>query len=502
MNIGRWIERHGVFTPGKTALRFEGQTLSYAELAAEIEQAAWTLEQELGVVKGDRVAILATNVPEYLILLFACARLGVMLNPLNWRLAIPEHLYILGNAEAKVLIVEKAFGDLVGPLREGLPGCQMVGLDYEPAGGGRWSELNSRSCGKAADCGQLNDPLLLVYTSGTTGLPKGAVLTQDALLHNAYNSIHMQDLTAQDHVLTPLPLFHVGGLNNQTTPILYCGGTVTLQRRFHPTETLMAIQSERPTATCLVPATLQACLADPLWEETDFSSLRILVTGSTTVPNHLAEGWRAKGIIVVEMYGATETGPVSIYHRPDSDFSKLGSTGLPGLHSEIRVMDLAGNDLGPGEPGEIWVKGAHILQGYWRDEAASAAALQDGWFATGDVGFRDKDGYYYIKDRKKNLIISGGENVYPAEIERILAAHPAIQDIAVIGMPDERWGEVPVGVVVLKPGEVVSEAVLVEYLQGQLAGFKIPRRYIFVDSLPKNALGKIQHYQIRAEMRG
>lgn len=500
VNISRWIDKHARFTPDKVAIRFEGQTISYRDLAQQIEQAAAMMQTKLGVEHGDRVSILSLNIPEYLITLFACARIGAIFNPLNWRLAVPELLYILEDAESSVLLIEDEFASVVTPAQQSLPHCQIVGFNFTPANGSRWKELlhESENVNTTVKI-SLDDPLLLVYTSGTTGHPKGALLTQSALFWNAINSQHMQDLTAADHVLTCLPLFHVGGLNNQTTPALHVGATVTLHRRFTPNDVLHTISKEGPTLTCLVPATMQACIASQQWAATDFSRLRANVTGSTIVPGHLSDQFRARGVAVLEMYGATETGPIALYHRPDSDFDKRGSTGLPGLHTEARVVDADGKPLVANEEGEILLRGPHIMREYWRDKAASKAALKDGWFHTGDIGSYDEDGYYTIKDRKKNMIISGGENIYAAEVELVLARHPGVIDCALIGVPDERWGESPVAVVVCQAG--VDEAALHGFMDGKLARYKLPCAYYFVDELPKSALGKIQHFLVHQIVR-
>lgn len=275
MNISLWIQHHAIFTPTKTALRFEGRTITYADFEKQIEAMSQMLRRQLNIEQGDRIAILADNCPEYLVLLFACARNGAMLVPLNWRLAIPEHLYILQNAAVKALLLEESYGDRVAPVHNGLSECRIVGLDFTPPNGNELQSLLSAgvSVQAVADCPtepatkdiSLDTPLLIVYTSGTTGHPKGAVLTQGALQWNAINSIHQHDMTSQDHILAPLPFFHVGGLNNQTTPALHCGATVTIHRRFHPDEMLRTISDESPTITCLVPATMQACIASALW---------------------------------------------------------------------------------------------------------------------------------------------------------------------------------------------------------------------------------------------
>ncbi len=502
MNIASWIERNADFSPNRVALRFEGRTTTYAELAQQVETAAKVLKWQLGVGRGDRVAHLGYNSPELLLLLFACARLGAMLVPLNWRLAVPEHLYILKDASVKALFLEEAFVNVIEPTREALPYCEVVGLEFAPESGANFDTLlvdangDSHNPHITLDC-----PLLIVYTSGTTGHPKGAVLTQEALQWNAINSIHMHNLTSADHILTVLPMFHVGGLNIQTTPAWHAGAMVTLQRRFQPDQTLTAISADKPTMTVLVPATMQACINSPLWTETDFTNLRILTTGSTTVPQHLSDAFRERGVCVLEVYGATETCPIAIYQRPDSDFSKLGSTGLPALHCQVRVVDSDGRELPAGEAGEILVKGPNVMFEYWGNEAATAEALRNGWYHSGDIGYRDENGYYFIQDRKKNLIKSGGENIYPAEVERVLHNHPDIMEVAVIGVPDEKWQEMPVAVVVPVKEANLTEEVLRAFMEGQLAHFKIPHRFIFTNELPKNAMGKIQHFRLREQFK-
>ncbi|MEM7801948.1 MAG: long-chain fatty acid--CoA ligase [Chloroflexota bacterium] len=497
MNISTWIDKNAKFSPNKIAIHFQDQSISYRELAKQISRVADMLQHHLHIKKGDRVGILSYNRVEYLTLLFACARIGAIYNPLNWRLAVPELTYIVENAGLKALFVEEELNQIEAGVIEKMPDCTLVGFDYRPTEGWLWETLMANETHESESIGQLDDPLMLVYTSGTTGRPKGAVLTQSNLLWNAANAVHMQNLSASDHALTGLPLFHVGGLNNQTTPIFYVGGTVTLHARFHPVATMEAIQTGRPTVTCLVPATMAACIATPHWEETDFSNLRLNVTGSTLVPTHLSDQFREKGIAVLEMYGLTETAPVSVYHRPDSDFSKPGSTGLPGLHTDIRIVDLDGNDLLAMQEGEVLIKGPNVMQGYWNNPKATAAAFDGEWFRTGDIGYRDQDGYLYIKDRKKNMIISGSENIYAAEVERVIYEHPAVAECALIGRPDPKWGEIPVAIIAPQPDQTLDEETVRSFMDGRLARYKLPKAYVFVDQLPKNAMGKIQHFILR-----
>ena len=504
MNISTWIDRNAQFSPNKAAIYFEGQTITYANMAGQVERAARMLSGTLGVGHGERVSLLASNIPEYLVALFACARIGAILNPLNWRLAIPELAYIVQNAESSVLLVERKYADFAAHTRKEMPACRLVGLDFTPNGGHSWGELMAAAPEAApGSSGSLEDTMLLVYTSGTTGHPKGAMLSQNALLWNAVQSQHMHDFTSQDVILTCLPLFHVGGLNNQTTPALHVGASIVLQRGFNPDDALRAISARdgehpAPTVSCLVPATQRACINSPLWKETDFSTLRLVCTGSMLVPRHLSDQFRAVGVTVIEMYGCTETCPISVYHRTDSDFDRIGSTGQTGIHCEIQIVDADDNPLPPHAEGEVMLRGPHIMQGYWRNPKATAAALQDGWFRTGDIGHYDEDGYIYIKDRKKNMIISGGENIYAAEVERVLNQHPAIIECALIGLTDEKWGERPEMVVVCDGADEASiEAELGAFMDGKLARFKLPRAYHFVDELPKNALGKVQHFKLK-----
>ena len=481
MNLADLIDRNAAFTPDKPALHFQGETWTYAQFAHRIAAMAHALHVQFGVGRGDRVAILSQNHPDYLALLYACARLGAMLVPLNWRLAAPELQFILADADARLLIVADGFDDaaanaparivMLDALRE-LPATRDVGSDAD------WSS-----------------PLLIVYTAGTTGRPKGAVLTQRALLANAVMSQHMHAMTSDDHVLTVLPLFHVGGLNIQTTPALQLGATVTLLARFTPEDTLRAIAQDRPTLTVLVPSTIQPLLDHPRWRQTDLSSLRAISTGSTLVPQGLVDAIEARDVPVLQVYGSTETSPIAVYTRLGGDRLRPLSTGLPGLLCEARIVDEAGQEVPANTPGEVEVRGPNVLTEYWRNPAATSEALYDGWFRTGDIALRDADGYFTIHDRKKNMIVSGGENIYPAEVERVLLDHPQIAEAAVVGLADPRWQEVPIAFVVTHG--TISAADIRAHLLSQLARFKVPRDIVFVDELPRNALGKVQHFRLR-----
>jgi fatty-acyl-CoA synthase len=500
MDLADLILRNASFTPTKPALHYAGQPWSYEFLAGRIEKLARALKSQLGVHRGDRVAVLALNHPDYLVLLYACARLGAMLVPLNWRLAVPEQVFILRDAAIAALFVAADFDAVCEPLTAAVPEARIVGLDYLPAQGIGFTALLAAGSGDGREPHvDWRTPALIVYTAGTTGRPKGAVLAQEALLWNGVMSQHMHAMTPDDHVLTVLPFFHVGGLNIQTTPALHLGATVTIHQRFTPADTLRAFNDERPTLSVLVPATIQALLDHPQWSATDLSSLRAISTGSTLVPQGLVDAVTARGVPVLQVYGSTETCPIAVYTRLGGDLSRPGSTGLPGLLCEARVVDEAGQDVPPGVAGEVLVRGPNVLSEYWGNAEATAEALHDGWFYTGDIGVRDADGYFMIRDRKKNMFVSGGENIYPAEIERVLLEHPAVAETAVIGVPDPRWQEVPAAFIVVHAGFVVTPEELRVHLLAQLARFKLPRDVVFVDALPRNALGKVQHYRLKQD---
>lgn len=480
MNLAQVIERHAQFSPQQVAIHAAGEDISYPALWQRIESATQVL-LAAGVQPGDRVAWLGFNDPAVLVLLFALARVGAILLPLNHRLAAPEHAAILGHAGVSLLVSDNAHADAAAALAA-TQGCRLLSA----------AELATGLAGSIAArlSGAYASPVLLVYTSGTTGRPKGALHTQSGLIWNCVISAHAHELRQDDHVLSVLPLFHVGGLCIQTLPALHAGATVTLHARFDAAAWLADVARRRPTLSLMVPATLRAVLDHADFAATDLSSLRFLAAGSSTIPAAMIAAIHARGVPLGQVYGATETGPVSIYLRRADAIQHVGAAGKAGLHVEVKLVNTLGETVAPGEVGEIWVRAPNVMSGYWQD--ADNPAFAEGWFHTGDLARCDETGFYEVVGRSKDMIISGGENVYPAEIENLLADCPQILEAAVVGQPDARWGEVVVAVVVKAPGADLDAAGVLQLFEGRLARFKHPKRIVFCEALPKTALGKVQ----------
>jgi len=479
--IERWAEHF----PAKVAIHFSGTDISYAVLWERIEEATRALGSR-GVERGDRVAFLGYNNPDMLVLLFALSRLGAILVPLNWRLTVAEHRLIVGDCTPKYVFAEAEFAAHAAELE---PPC--VVLD------GRWRE------GEATPAlpGRGDDDMLLMYTSGTTGRPKGAILQQSALLWNGFNSIHAHDLSQRDHVLSPLPMFHVGGLNNQTLPALLAGATITLQQRFEPGRWLADVAARRPSVSLLVPATMQAVVGHPAWASTDLSSLKMINSGSMVVPDSLIRAFHARGVPVGQIYGSTETSPIATVLMKEDAMVMVGSAGKPALHCEVKIAaDEHGTEAPAGLVGEIWVRGPNLMRGYWNDPQSTDGVFKDGWFRTGDLARRDHGGFFWIAGRSKDVIISGGENIYPAELENVLADCPAVAECAVVGQEDRKWGEAACAFIVRKPDTALDENDVLALFRDRLARYKHPRQIVFVDALPKNAMGKVQKFALKRRL--
>jgi indoleacetate---CoA ligase len=498
MDLSHWIERQAAFAPDKTALVCAGRRLSYRDLAQAIERTAFALAAR-GVGRGHRVVHIGYNGIEQIALLFACARLRAIFAPLSWRLAPAEHRVMLADCDPRVLVVDEPSVEAAVGILDRYASVLRVALGTERDGWYSWDRFLDSAVAPppvATDAAETT-PVLLCYTSGSTGQPKGVVLTQGALFYNAVNSAHMHDLCSRDVVLTTLPLFHVGGLNIQTLPALHCGATVVLHPRFEPQKTIDAIEQDGITLTVLVPAQLEALAREPGWQRADLSGLRAISTGSTIIGEAFVRRNLQRGVPLLQVYGATETCPIASYQRVEDAPFHPGSIGKPALHCDLRLVDEYGHDVTAGASGEILVRGPNVMESYWNKPRETAEALVDGWYHTGDVAHADSDGWLYVDGRRRDVIISGGENIYPAEIENVLADCPDIAEVAVVGRPDGRWGEAVVAIVVCARGAQLSREAVCERLEGRVARYKHPRDVIFVANLPRTALGKVKREELK-----
>jgi fatty-acyl-CoA synthase len=486
--LGRWIRDRARTTPQRVAIDFGGRRVTYRELDDRSESLAAEL-LAAGLQRGDRVATLTGNSPEHVEALFACAKAGFVLVPLSWRLSPAELAYQLDDCEPAVLLVEDEYA--------GLADAALAEAAVRPVRRrlGDAGDAPARVETEVAD----DDPLFLIYTSGTTGKPKGALLTHANCFWTNLGFDLATGISGEDVVLQVLPQFHCGGWNVQPLLTWWKGGTVVLERSFDAARCLALIEEKRVTTTMGVPAVYLFMSQEPAFEEADLSSLQRAVVGGAPMPEALLETWHARGVDIVQGYGLTEAAPNVLCLPAEDAVRKQGFAGKPYPNVDVALRDPeSGRFLeGPAE-GELVVRGPNVFAGYWRNPEASAAALADGWLLTGDVARRDEEGYYRIAARLKDMYISGGENVYPAEVESVLHEHPAVADAAVVAVPDERWGEVGIAVVVPADGALVDEDELLEHCAARLARFKVPRGVRFVDELPRSGMGKV----LKDELRG
>ncbi|HEU5348777.1 MAG TPA: long-chain fatty acid--CoA ligase [Ktedonobacterales bacterium] len=495
LGVGEWLARRSELTPtkvglvdGETGARYTWQALNLRALAL-----AALLRERYGVRQGDRVAVLALNAPEYLDAFYACALLGAILVPLNWRLTPIELTTLLGDSAPGVLLADERFAGVARDVaaRQSAALAVLPFADFPGAN----ETLAARAVPFTTADGE--EPVVLLYTSGTTGIPKGALLSHRMITWNAINTQISWGLREDDITPTFAPLFHAGGINVLTTPLAHCGGTVVLLRSSEPVTILRTIAAEHCTIVFAVPTVFQRMMEHPAFETTDWSSVRFCVTGGSSCPLPVIERYAARGLVFRQGYGLTEVGVNCFSLAPEDALRKAGSVGQPVFHSRARIVDEDGNDVPPGSAGELALAGPHVCSGYWRRPDATAEALRDGWWHTGDLAMRDADGYFFIVGRKKDMYISGGENIYPAEIENVLATHPDIVEAAVIAEPDDRWGEVGVAVVAPRVSDALTGDAVIAYCGERLARYKLPRRVVFVESLPRNAMGKIIKQELR-----
>lgn len=493
-----WTAKWALYSPDKVAVKEAetGRLLTYGQLSRLSDALCAYLQQQFDIQPGDRVALLAENNLEYIALFAAMQRMGFVLVPLNYRLAAAEVDYLLKDAAPKLAICEEKFE---AALKSGEELAKVP--HYLP-----WAKLEA-FCDAQKDQPQPSFPMqpvegkhpaFILYTSGTTGFPKGAIYSHKMLFWNSINTAMSLIINTESRTVNVMPPFHTGGWNVLTTPFLHHGGYTVLMRRFDPERVLELLQEEQATLFMGVPTILKMMADAPGFEAAAFPSLYYLIVGGEPMPIPLIEEWDKKGVAVRQGYGMTEVGPNLFSLHQDDAISKKGSIGRPNFYVQARIVDSQGQDVPTGTPGELWLKGPMVTPGYWQNEAATEQSITDGWFHTGDRVRADEGHYFFVVDRIKNMYISGGENVYPAEVERVLQAHPGVAEAAVIGVPDEKWGESGRAFVVLKSGGAALDAeALRAHCKSHLAKFKVPRDVVFLKELPKNDTGKINRAALK-----
>ncbi|MFA9430253.1 long-chain fatty acid--CoA ligase [Egicoccus sp. AB-alg2] len=496
--LGSWPRRRARIGADDVAIVHDDEGLTYGDLDRRVRRLANALASS-GVARGDRVAYLGPNHPAFVETLFAAGLLGAVFVPLNTRLAPRELAYMLRDAQVHTLVTDARLDDLTRPLLAQAPVAHhlVVGAatpdarDFEAALAGGHDAVVDEPV-------TLDDLAMIMYTSGTTGEPKGVMLTHGNLAWNTYNVLIDVDVSTDEVTLVSAPLFHTAALNQTFLPTFVKGGTSVLVGAFDPAATLDLIARHRVTWMFGVPAMFQALTRVPGWEDADLSSVRAVEAGGAPVPEELIRTYQARGLTFMQGYGMTEASPGVLFLRAKDSLRKVGSAGTPCFFVDVDVVDAEGRSTAPGETGEVLVQGPNVMVGYWNKPDATAVALDDeGWFRSGDAAVRDDEGYLAIVDRMKDMFISGGENVYPAEVENALYEHPAVGEVAVVGVPDDRWGEVGRAYVVLREGHSLDLPELERYLDGRLARYKIPKSLVTVDALPRNASGKLLKKELR-----
>jgi fatty-acyl-CoA synthase len=502
------LSKRAQLTPEREALLDveSDRRYTYAELNQRANRLANFLVEEFRIRKGDRVSILAYNSVVYLDLLYGLGKIGAIFAPLNWRLTAHELTYIVQDCDPKVLIYEPDFRDVVEEMRPELSVEYYVSLAHGEAL--EYQALLDQASPQEPQRPPLSqdDPYCILYTSGTTGRPKGAVLPHRQVLWNCINTTISWGLT--EHDVSPIftPMFHAGGLFAFMTPILYVGGRIVLTRKFDVNDSLKILVDEKCTVILGVPTLFQMWMNTPYFEEADFSHVHFFISGGAPCPVSLMEAWReAKGVIFRQGYGLTEVGTNCFSMTDEESAPKSGSVGKPIFHSWMKLVDRENRPVPSGETGELLIAGPHVCLGYWSNPRASQESLEKlddfpwPWFHTGDMARMDEDGFFYIVGRYKDMIISGGENVYAAEVEAVFREHPAVEDAALVGMPDERWGEVGLMVVTLKAGQQSTQEALQAFCRSRLANFKVPKQVIFTESLPYSPYGKVMKSELKRQ---
>ena len=503
MLIPDWLVKQAQQFPDKTALvdLFSGRNVSYAQLNQRASRCAEFLRDQWELESGDRVAVLAHSSAEYVELLYACGKLGVVMVCLNWRLSVDELRGIVEDAQPAAIVFGIEFEQTGLVLAEafGIKLRMVMGTAREGVAGYEASLAGTSGANIVMPWRNHDDIWYLLYTAGTTGKPKGVIQTFGMAFTNAVNGMLAAGLRREDTLLSVLPFFHTGGLNLYMNPMLMCAGTTIIMRQFDVDKTMELLQGG-VTVMFGVPAIYLFLSQHPRFAAADFSGVRSWACGGAPIPKSLLEKYLAKNVTICFGFGMTETGPTVFLTDEDTARRKVGTVGKPVMYVETRVVDTATRQaLGANQRGELVLRGPGITPGYWNKPEATARAFENGWLCSGDIAYYDDDGDYYIVDRSKDMYISGGENVYPAEVENVLFQMEGVAEAAVIGVQDDKWGEVGKAIIALKPGAEASVEAVIAHCKARLAGFKVPKQVVFIPALPRNAAGKVEKPRLRRE---
>lgn len=502
MNWSLVLERNAERYPDKECLIGNGKRYTYKDVRERVNSLAQSFK-DMGLGKGDIIAILLYNCPEYVEMTFAINKIGATWLPLNFRLAAPEFEYILNNSEAKCLITESEFIPIISSIKDKVPSLKgLIQFDAKPFEGWlSYEDLIEKNKGarvKDEDV-EIDDLHRLMYTSGTTAHPKGVMLSYGNLYWKNIGHVLVFSLTEADKTLVVGPLYHVGGMDLPATGTLYCGGSLVILKKFDPIKVLEAIDREKITNLWLSPAMTIMLFNEPTFDQYNVSTVRFIIDGGEKMPVALIEKFKEKfpQAWFADAYGLTETVSGDTFLAKDKMLDRLGSVGKPLPHLKVKIVDENDNEVQATQPGEICLKGPKVFKGYWKNPEATAEAMRGGWFHTGDIGMVDKDGFLYIMDRKKDMIISGGENIASPEVERVIYEIPGVLEAAVVGIPHPKWLEIPKAYVVLKEGAQVTKEDIVQHCSSKLAKFKVPKEIEFIDALPRNPSGKVLKRELR-----
>ncbi|KOP81258.1 o-succinylbenzoate--CoA ligase [Cytobacillus solani] len=482
--IAYWIEKWAYTHPDRTAIITDNEKVSYKQLDRMIDSAARKIQEKLKGRNGERIAILSHNRMEYIILLFAIAKAECVAIPLNIRLSAKELIFQLNDSGSKIIYAEKENAEFAASLVEQSE-LEDLAFMEDLCQGTQTSAPFECTIDEEA-------PYIICYTSGTTGKPKGAVLTQSNMFWNAVNNKLAIDLTSEDRCIVLLPLFHIGGIGLFAFPSLFSGGTIVIPGKFDPEKALLMIEKYKVTVVMGVPTIHHALLTSPAFNSADLSTVRWFYNGGAPCPRELIDAYFDRGFLFGQGFGMTETSPTLFMLSKEDAPRKRGSIGKPVLFSEYKLIDSEGKEVDKGEVGELAVRGPNIMKEYWNRSDATKDALKEGWLLTGDLAKTDDEGFLFIVGRKKEMIISGGENIYPLEVEQVISQMEGVDEVAVVGKADPLWGEVPAAFIVKGNGSALAEEDIIQYCQGNLAKYKIPKKVTFLKELPKNATGKIQ----------